>query len=137
MCQSHNNIRKWALMKMKRFHRFLSILAALLIVVGLFAGVGQYLGIQFPIFTQAAYGESHAGIIGQPAPELGLTGWIDGEGRNMDPMDPDSATIPLTMKKYRSGGTPWTVIINPAGQVVYNQFHIKVDQAVALITDLM
>jgi hypothetical protein len=31
--------------------------------------------------------------------------------------------IPAIMQNYRSGGTPWTVIIDPKGTVVYNQFH--------------
>ncbi len=34
--------------------------------------------------------------------------------------------LPQTMIDYRSGGTPWTVIIDPDGKVVYNQFHIDV-----------
>jgi len=54
-----------------------------------------------------------------------------------DAGDPESNPTPMTMKKYRSGGTPWTVIIDPAGYVVYNQFHINVDQAVSLIKDLI
>ncbi|UCD91300.1 MAG: hypothetical protein JSW04_07760 [Desulfobacterales bacterium] len=47
--------------------------------------------------------------------------------------NPDTSEIPEIMRNYRSGGTPWTVIIDPSGRVVYNSFHIKVDQAVALI----
>jgi hypothetical protein len=47
--------------------------------------------------------------------------------------NPDSGGIPEIMRKYRSGGTPWVVIIDPAGRVVYNDFHIKVDHAVLLI----
>jgi len=54
-----------------------------------------------------------------------------------DAGDPQSNPTPETMKKYRSGGTPWTVIIDPAGKVVYNHFHIKVDQAVSLINSLL
>ena len=54
-----------------------------------------------------------------------------------DPGDPQSDPIPMTMKKYRSGGTPWTVIIDPGGKVVYNQFHIEVDQAMIMINDLI
>ena len=50
---------------------------------------------------------------------------------------PQSDPIPKSMKNYRSGGTPWTVIIDPAGQVVYNHYHIEVDKAVALISGLM
>ena len=54
-----------------------------------------------------------------------------------DPGDPQSAPTPKTMINYRSGGTPWTVIIDPAGQVVFNDFHIKVNKAVALISGLI
>lgn len=43
---------------------------------------------------------------------------------------------PAVMKNYRSGGTPWTVIIDPSGKVVYNAFHIKVQQAIVLIEQL-
>ncbi len=46
-------------------------------------------------------------------------------------------TLPPIMKAYRSGGTPWKVIIDPSGKVVYNGFHIAVDQAVALIQKLI
>jgi hypothetical protein len=28
----------------------------------------------------------HYGIIGHPAPELNLTGWIDGQGKQIDPI---------------------------------------------------
>lgn len=34
--------------------------------------------------------------------------------------------LPQTMRNYRSGGTPWKVIIDPDGTVVYNDFHIDV-----------
>ena len=44
--------------------------------------------------------------------------------------------LPQTMIDYRSGGTPWTVIIDPDGKVVYNQFHIDVHQAIDLIRSL-
>ena len=52
------------------------------------------------------------------------------------PGDPDTRAIPDIMKHYRSGGTPWTVIIDASGQVVYNAYHIKVNQAVALLSRL-
>jgi peroxiredoxin len=45
--------------------------------------------------------------------------------------------IPAIMRNYRSGGTPWTVIIDPSGKVVYNNFHIEVKPAVALIKKLL
>jgi hypothetical protein len=41
--------------------------------------------------------------------------------------------IPAIMQNYRSGGTPWTVIIDPKGTVVYNQFHIDANLAAELI----
>lgn len=34
------------------------------------------------------------------------------------------------MSKYRSGGTPWYIIIDPANRVVFNDFHIPVDEAI-------
>ena len=45
--------------------------------------------------------------------------------------------IPAIMRNYRSGGTPWTVIIDPSGRVVYNNFHLEVEPAVDLIKRLL
>ncbi|MCG8635687.1 MAG: hypothetical protein MI863_17760 [Desulfobacterales bacterium] len=45
--------------------------------------------------------------------------------------------LPKTMVKYRSGGTPWIVIIDPEGIIVYNQFHIDVGQAAEMIRELL
>ena len=50
--------------------------------------------------------------------------------------DPDTHDIPEIMKQYRSGGTPWAVIIDPSGMVVFNGFHIETDEAIALIKEL-
>ena len=50
--------------------------------------------------------------------------------------DSDTHGIPEIMKAYRSGGTPWAVIIDPSGTVVYNGFHIEAAQAIALIKQL-
>ena len=33
-------------------------------------------------------------------------------------------TSPSTMRNYRTGGTPWLILINPEGVVVYNHFHV-------------
>lgn len=41
------------------------------------------------------------------------------------------------MRRYRSGGTPWTVIIDREGFVQFNDFSIKPDKAVALIDRLL
>ncbi len=35
---------------------------------------------------------------------------------------------PLTMTSYRTGGTPWVVVINPKGEVIFNDFHIDIDK---------
>ncbi len=40
------------------------------------------------------------------------------------------------MRKYRTGGTPWTVIIDPGGVVRFNGFNIQPEQAIALIDRL-
>ncbi len=45
--------------------------------------------------------------------------------------------IPAIMRNYRSGGTPWTAIIDPSGRVVYNNFHIELEPATQLITKLL
>lgn len=51
--------------------------------------------------------------------------------------NPDASGTPEIMRNYRSGGTPWTVIIDPAGRVVYNNYHIRVAQAIELIALLV
>ena len=40
---------------------------------------------------------------------------------------------PLTMVDYRTGGTPWMILINPERQVVYNDFSIDVDKVIAFL----
>lgn len=39
--------------------------------------------------------------------------------------DPKSHIPSLTMINYRTGGTPWLVLIAPDGSVVYNNFHVN------------
>lgn len=51
--------------------------------------------------------------------------------------NPLTHEIPEIMKQYRSGGTPWSVIIDPKGVVAYNNFHIEPPQAIALIDQLL
>ena len=53
------------------------------------------------------------------------------------PGNPKTHQIPKIMQQYRSGGTPWKVIIDTQGKVVYNHFHIELPQAVALIEQLL
>ena len=51
--------------------------------------------------------------------------------------NPQTHEIPMIMRKYRSGGTPWKVIINPEGTVIYNHFQIESSQARALIEEML
>jgi thiol-disulfide isomerase/thioredoxin len=41
-----------------------------------------------------------------------------------DPGDSETHKVPSTMRNYRTGGTPWLILINPEGVVVYNGFHV-------------
>ena len=50
-----------------------------------------------------------------------------------DPGDPDGDHRPDTMTKYRTGGTPWLILINPEGIVAYNDFHVDQDKLMAFI----
>ena len=51
--------------------------------------------------------------------------------------NPQTLEIPTIMSQYRSGGTPWTVLIDPKGKVVYNHFHIQPSQAIEMINRLL
>jgi thiol-disulfide isomerase/thioredoxin len=50
--------------------------------------------------------------------------------------DPGNREDPLgdhrsqTMKLYRTGGTPWLIVIDPAGTVVYNHFNVNVTRLI-------
>lgn len=37
---------------------------------------------------------------------------------------------PATMADYRTGGTPWMILINPQREVVFNDFGINVEKAI-------
>ena len=39
--------------------------------------------------------------------------------------------FPKTMVSYRTGGTPWITIVDPNGMVVYDGFHIDIDQLIS------
>ena len=40
---------------------------------------------------------------------------------------------PRTMVDYRTGGTPWMILIDPGHRVVYNDFGIDADKAIAYL----
>lgn len=41
---------------------------------------------------------------------------------------------PTVMEDYRTAGTPWFIVIAPAGEVIYNDFHIDADRLVAALS---
>ena len=53
------------------------------------------------------------------------------------PGNPQTHEIPAIMRDCRSGGTPWTAIIDRSGKVVYNNFHLDVKPAAELIESLL
>ncbi len=42
-----------------------------------------------------------------------------------DPGDPEGLKISDTMIKYRTGGTPWIILIDPDGMVAFNDFRVN------------
>ena len=42
---------------------------------------------------------------------------------------------PNTMLSYRTGGTPWIVLINPKGEVVFNDFHVDSDKLIKFLSE--
>lgn len=53
-------------------------------------------------------------------------------GHSGSPQQPSAV-----MRNYRTGGTPWTVIIDRNGIVRFNDFHIESDAAVTMINRLL
>ena len=47
-----------------------------------------------------------------------------------DPGSPVTDRRPQTMEKYRTGGTPWIILINPEGRVVFNHFHVNTEKLI-------
>ena len=50
-----------------------------------------------------------------------------------DPGNPAGDHRPGTMKNYRTGGTPWTVVVAPDGSVVFNDYHINMDKFIEFL----
>ena len=50
-----------------------------------------------------------------------------------DAGDPDGDHRPQTMVKYRTGGTPWIILIDPEGVVVFNHFHANTEKLIAYV----
>lgn len=50
-----------------------------------------------------------------------------------DAGDGESGVRPKTMTSYRSGGTPWAILISPDGIVLFNDFGIDADAAITYL----
>lgn len=50
-----------------------------------------------------------------------------------DPGDPRGDPFPSTMRSYRTGGTPWMILIDPAGQVVFNDYGIDAGELIGFL----
>ena len=50
-----------------------------------------------------------------------------------DPGDEKTHDRPSTMVNYRTGGTPWLILIDPEGQVAYNGFQVHSDKLIEFI----
>ena len=50
-----------------------------------------------------------------------------------DPANPDTHEFSSTMVNYRTGGTPWVIVINPGGVVMYNNFHVNSEKLIEYI----
>ncbi len=42
-----------------------------------------------------------------------------------------ASMIPTVMQDYGTGGTPWFIVINPAGEVVFSDFQLDADKLIA------
>ena len=52
-----------------------------------------------------------------------------------DPGNPDTHEVGSTMANYQTGGTPWLILINPAGVVVYNHFHVNTEELIKYVAE--
>lgn len=52
-----------------------------------------------------------------------------------DAGDPASDHRPSTMRNYRTGGTPWMILIDPTGVVVFNDYSINSDKLIAFLNE--
>ena len=52
-----------------------------------------------------------------------------------DPGDEEADIPAITMINYRTGGTPWLVLVNPEGTVVFNDFHVDRDKLIRYVRE--
>ncbi len=44
--------------------------------------------------------------------------------------------ISSMMHNYRTGGTPWFILIEDTGRVVFNDYHLNVDKAIKFLKEV-
>ena len=72
-------------MKLKQQFTFkYAILAVPLLMGSLVFFIGGFFDSNTPLGTPAASADSRYGILGQPAPQLNLSDWIDGSGKKTE-----------------------------------------------------
>lgn len=96
--------------------------------------IGHYKGNEDVAFiavqtTFEGFGTNTSGKAKETADRYGLSVPVGHSGSSQQP-----STV---MRRYRTGGTPWTVIIDRHGVVRFNDFRIQPDAAVALIDQLL
>jgi thiol-disulfide isomerase/thioredoxin len=49
--------------------------------------------------------------------------------------DPAQGRYPSVMEDYRTAGTPWFILINPQGEVIFNDFGLDSDKLIASLQE--
>lgn len=50
-------------------------------------------------------------------------------------LPPAGERYPTVMEDYRSAGTPWFIVIDPRGEVIFNDFRLDADRLIAALED--
>ena len=75
------------------------------------------------------------GILYQPAPSWGVSEWF--QLKIPVGQSGSSGQLSQLMVRYRTGGTPWSILIDKNGIVQFNDFHIYEADAIRLIDGLI
>ncbi|MYZ47496.1 hypothetical protein [Propylenella binzhouense] len=76
------------------------------------------------------------GNLGPPAPPLEHVRWIDEDGDERRAAPASAGAVPAIMEAYRSGGTPWFVVIAPDDRVVQDGFRPDAEELVQALRPL-
>lgn len=50
-----------------------------------------------------------------------------------DAGDPDGVVYPSTMSKLETGGTPWMIVMDPKGKIIFSDFRIEVNNLIGFL----